>query len=267
MNRTILETIVETKRDEVERARRTQPAEELRRRIADVSPPRAFRSAVVGPSESVRLIAEIKKASPSAGLIRAAFDPVEIARTYQRSGAAALSVLTDEAFFEGRLSYIDAVKDAVSLPALRKDFLIDDYQILESRAAGADAILLIAGILTGGQIAAWAALAADLGMASLIEVHDEAQLQAVRPLVEATPGAILGINNRDLHVQATDLATTERLAGPLPADMPFVAESGIKTRNDVERLHRAGAAALLIGETFMRAADVGAKVRELFPGA
>ncbi|MFQ5424816.1 MAG: indole-3-glycerol phosphate synthase TrpC [Phycisphaerae bacterium] len=265
MNRTILETIVETKRDEVERARRARPAAELRRRIAAAPPPRAFRGAVVGPSEDIRLIAEIKKASPSAGLIRTAFDPVGIARTYERSGAAALSVLTDETFFQGRLSFVEAVKDAVSLPVLRKDFLIDDYQVLESRAAGADAILLIAGILTHGQIAAWAALAADLGMTSLVEVHDEAQLQAVRSLVETTPGAILGINNRDLSAQSTDLATTERLAGQLPAGTPFVAESGINTRDDVERLHRAGATALLIGETFMRAADVGAKARELFP--
>ncbi len=211
----------------------------------------------------IRLIAEIKKSSPSAGLIRDDFDPVAIAAIYERCGAAALSVLTDRSYFGGDPSFVQQVKQAVALPVLRKDFIIDEYQVLESRAAGADAVLLIAAILTPDQIDAYGLRAAALGMASLIEVHDGSELEAVRHLIRPDRRTILGINNRDLRRQRVDLETTIRLSAAVPPGAPFVAESGIKSQADVQRLASSGAAALLIGETFMRAPDIVARVREV----
>ncbi|MFH1419650.1 MAG: indole-3-glycerol phosphate synthase TrpC [Planctomycetota bacterium] len=260
---TILASIVETKRVEVAAARRDRPVEEVEAAARAAPAPRDFYAAVTAPTGPIGLIAEIKKASPSAGLIRRDFDPVVIARIYERSGAAALSVLTDETYFSGRLAYVQTVKDVVSLPILRKDFIVDSYQVFESRAAGADAILLITEVLSVETIASFISIAGELGMAALLEVHDAEQLENVRGLISAHRRVILGINNRDLHRQRTDLRTTEDLAPRLSSGTPFVAESGIKTRSDVLRLQRAGATALLIGETFMRAADIGAKVREL----
>lgn len=259
---TILDEIVRTKQAEVEQAKLVRPAAELERAAMAVTPPRDFYAAVTGGGP-IRLIAEIKKSSPSAGLIRKDFDPVAIAGVYQRCGAAALSVLTDRTYFAGDLSFIERVKRTVALPVLRKDFIINEYQVLESRAAGADAILLIAAILSPAQVHAFSLRAAALGMTSLIEVHDERELEAIRRLIRPDRRAILGINNRDLRRQRVDLETTIRLAATLPPATPFVAESGIKTHADVLRLTRAGAAALLIGETFMLAADIAAKVREV----
>ena len=265
MTGTILERIVATKRAEVDAARRRRPPADLRAAVRDMPVPRDLYGVLTTPGDRIRLIAEIKKASPSAGLIRPGFDPVAIARTYEQSGAAALSVLTDAEYFQGRLSFLGDVKKAVSLPVLRKDFIIDAYQVYESRAAGADAVLLIAEILQPSQIAEFGSLAAEMGMASLIEIHDAAQLDAVRDLVGPSRRTLLAINNRDLQTQTTDLETTERLVAGIGEPLPFVAESGIKSSGDVERMQRAGAVAVLIGEVFMRADDIASKVRELFP--
>jgi len=260
---TILEKIVETKRREVAEAKRARPAATLHAEINEETPPRDFYGRVAGSGSDIRLIAEIKKASPSAGLIRPDFDPVAIARTYESCGAAALSILTDRTYFAGELPFIKAVKQVVSLPVLRKDFIIDEYQILESRAAGADAILLIAGVLSPEQIEAYSSLAFQLGMTSLVEVHDVEQLKAIYGLIDPERCMLLGINNRNLRTQTTDIRTTQRLARVLGPGVPFVSESGIKSRRDVRRLQDAGATALLIGETFMRASDIGAKIHEL----
>ncbi len=268
---TILTRIVETKKREVERAKQARSIAFLEERISEQESPRNFYAAVRGSnSEEIRLIAEIKKASPSGGLLRADFDPVELACVYHQNGASALSVLTDEEYFQGSLEFIEAVKEAMPLPVLRKDFLIDEYQIYESRAAGADAILLIAEILDPQRLMDMLILANELRMTSLIEVHEPESLLRFRSLVgfPLRGYSLLGINNRDLATQTVDLGTTARMMSLLDDDeTPVVAESGVKTRADVERLKRAGAAALLVGETFMRADDVGAKVRELFGNA
>lgn len=262
MGGTILDRIVETKRREVAEARAARPLAAIQAELPSATPVRDFYAAVTRPGD-IRLIAEIKKASPSAGLIRPDFDPVEIARIYETAGAAALSVLTDRTYFHGELSYIEKVRRACGLAVLRKDFIIDEYQVFEARAAGADAILLIAEILDAGQIAAFSDRAVELGMATLIETHDPAHIDAILPLVSPARRTLLGINNRDLYAQKTDLRTTERVAGRLPSGTPIVAESGIRTRDDVRTMKAAGACAVLIGETFMRAADIEAKVREL----
>jgi len=264
MTGTILEKIVETKRREVAEAMRTRSMEHLRAAVEKAPPPRDFYGAIAAGGRDIRLLAEIKKASPSAGLIRPDFDPAAIARTYAECSAAALSVLTDRTYFGGCLSFIEQVKAAVPLPVLRKDFILDAYQVWESRAGGADAILLIAAILTPVQIEAWSRLACTLGMTTLIEVHTSYELDMIRVSIGPQYRALLGINNRDLRTQTTDLDVTERIAAALPPGTPFVSESGIKSRKDVLRLRRAGAAALLIGETFMRSADISAKVREVF---
>ncbi len=263
MNGTILDRIVETKRGEVAGRRQQRPVEVLRSEIDAVPPARDFYAAVAERAGGIRLIAEIKKASPSAGLIREDFDPAGIARMYEAAGASALSVLTDAPYFQGDLSFVAATKDVVSLPVLRKDFIIDAYQVFESRAAGADAVLLIAAVLTPEEVDAWSRQADVLGMASVIEVHDAAELEAVRTFAEPSRRAILGINNRNLHTQTTDLNTTRQLSAHLCPDSPFVTESGIKTRRDVEFAMDCGATAMLVGETLMRQADPAAKIREL----
>jgi indole-3-glycerol phosphate synthase len=266
MSGTILQRIVETKCSEVEAARSARSIDQMRAAALAAPPPRDFYGAVTQPAEGPRLIAEIKKSSPSAGLIRADFDPAALARTYASHGASALSVLTDRTYFSGDLSFIALVKQGVELPVLRKDFIVDEYQIFESRAAGADAILLIAAILTLPQIESFSSLAADVGVSTLLEVHDSEELSAVLPLLERRRRIILGINNRNLASQQIDLRTTARLARLLPAELAFVAESGLTTRRDVQAMKQAGARAVLIGETFMRAADIGAKVKELMHG-
>ena len=262
MSGTILQRILETKRTEVAAARAAAPLESLRAAALSAAAPRDFYTAVTAPPP-VRLIAEIKKASPSAGLIRADFDAVAIARTYEAAGAAALSVLTDGPFFQGRLGFIESVKAAVNLPVLRKDFLIDEYQLFESRAAGADAILLIAAALAPERIAQFSEIAAQLGMTTLIEVHDHAELQAIRRLLDRERRILLGINNRDLATQQIDLSTVERLSASAPG-IAFVAESGLHSADDIARMQGAGACAVLIGEVFMRSPDIAAKVHSLF---
>ena len=266
MTGTILEKIVETKRREVAEAKRTRSPEAVRAAAANAPPPRDFYGAVTAGGRGIRLIGEIKKASPSAGLIRADFDPAGLARTYADAGAAALSVLTDRTYFGAELCFVEQVKAAVPLPVLRKDFIVDEYQVLETRAAGSDAILLIVALLTPAQLQAWSRNACELGMTTLIEVHAPDEFQLIRELIGPQQRTILGINNRELGTQTIDLAATERIAAGLPRGTPFVSESGIRTRQDVVRMQTAGASALLIGETFMRSPDVGAKVRELFEG-
>jgi indole-3-glycerol phosphate synthase len=263
---TILDTIVKTKRQEVAAAKEARPVAELRSAIETAAPPRDFLAAVTGPpTRTVNLIAEVKKASPSAGVIMADFDPVAIAKTYAENGASALSVLTDETYFSGRLDYIDPIKQAVDLPVLRKEFIIDDYQVVESRAARADAILLISEILTLDEVHQFHATARELGMAVLVEGHSAENLLAVieRLGPPTDNGYLLGINNRNLHVQKTDVNTTVEIASVLPPGTPFVSESGLHTREDVEVVARAGACAILVGESLLRSDDIGEKVRAL----
>jgi indole-3-glycerol phosphate synthase len=254
---TILDEILAAKRIEVDEARRRIAPDVLRERAARAAPPRGFRRALLGPGP--RVIAELKRRSPSRGEIRRDFDPVAIARAYEKGGAAALSVLTDERFFGGSLAVLEAVRAATGLPLLRKDFVIDAYQLDEARAAGADAALLIVAALAPADRARLFEHARGLGLDVLVEVHDEAELDAAKAL-----GAdLIGINNRDLRSFVTDLAVTERLAPRVPQGALVVAESGIHGPEDVARLARAGASAFLVGESLMREADPGLALRRL----
>jgi len=219
----------------------------------------------VGSYDSIALIAEVKKASPSAGVICENFDPVKIAKEYEAAGASCLSVLTDEKFFQGSLDYLRQIRAAVKIPLLRKDFIIDERQILEAIEWGADAILLIVAILTDAQLAKFHSLAIEAGLAILVEVHDEEELERA---LKISP-ALIGVNNRDLKTFKVDLATTENLAAKLFSSPGtrhsslLVAESGIHTRADVERLKKCGANAILVGESLMRGGDIKTKIREL----
>ena len=257
---TILDAILAHKEGEVAVRQAALPQEEVQARANDAPPPRAFWAALQTPKRGrVALIAEVKKASPSAGIIRPDFDPVQIAREYESSGAACLSVLTDEKFFQGHDDYLIAVREAVSLPVIRKDFVVNDWQIYESRWLGADAVLLIVAALSPAQIKEYAALASEMGMAALVEVHTEAEMQVALD-AKAT---LIGINSRDLHTFVTDLTTVARLAAMVPAGVTLVAESGIRTPADVRQVADAGAKAVLVGETLMRSVDIGAAVGEL----
>lgn len=256
-NMSILDEIVASKRIEVAAARQRLPLEELLARDI-VFPVRDFRAALV-PRGSIRLIAEVKKASPSARVIRPQFDPVDIARIYKQHGAACLSILTDAPFFQGELRYLADVRASVEIPLLRKDFLIDDYQVVEARAAGADAILLIAEILDDASLRRLLERARQLGMSALVEFHDEANLTRVL----ASGADLVGINNRDLRHFQTDLEHTLRLRDRIPPHVLVVSESGIRTRHDVERLEAAGISAILVGEALMRADDIGLAVDQL----
>jgi len=258
----ILNRINEQKRKEVEAARAGMPLHEVKARIADLEDtPRGFEQAVRNAVSTgwTAIIAEVKKGSPSKGVIRESFDPVEIAGIYQANGASCLSVLTDEHFFMGHLGFLALIRETVSLPLLRKDFIIDPYQIYEARAAGADAILLIAASLQLEQLQEYYALAREIHLDVLLEVHDEAEMEMA--LRTACP--LIGVNNRNLRTFVTDLDTTVRLAGMLPAGRVLVAESGINSRADIQFLSDAGATAFLVGESLMREADIGAKLREL----
>lgn len=256
----VLDTILEHKRGEVAVRRVRVPPAEMQKRAQDMPPPRDFLRALHSPRRGkVALIAEIKKASPSAGIIRADFYPAEIARAYSDGGADCLSVLTDERFFQGSDAYLQQARICVNLPVLRKDFIVDDYQLYEARTLGADAILLIVSALSPAQVADYAALAHFLGMAALIEVHTEPEM---RTALEAKM-TLIGINNRNLSTFTTDLSTTARLAALVPSQVTLVAESGIKTRADVGTVQQAGAHAILVGETLMRAQDITGAVGDL----
>lgn len=255
---TILDRIVETKRDELRRAKSPTAEADLMARIRDMPPTRDFLAACTVPGE-VRVIAEIKKASPSVGLIRPDFDPVAIARIYEANGAACLSVLTDEPYFQGKLEYLTAVKATVGIPILRKEFIIDQFQLLESRAAGADAVLLIAEILPGDSIQQLHQAACELGLHVLVEFHDSDQL----PRVLESGANLIGINNRDLRTFETRLSHTVDLMTSIPDPIAVVGESGIRTHDDLQLLGNAGVKAVLVGESLMREADIGAALRRL----
>jgi indole-3-glycerol phosphate synthase len=260
----ILAQIAEYKRDEVAERRARETQDQLEARAAHASAPRGFRAALERAHAPGRLalIAEIKKASPSKGLIRADFDPPALARAYEAGGAACLSVLTDTPSFQGADAYLTAARDAVTLPALRKEFLVDPWQVAESRALGADAILVILAMVDDALAAELMAETARLGMDVLVETHDEDELDRALGL-----GAeLVGVNNRDLRSFVTDLAITERLADRVPPEALLVTESGIFTPEDAARLEAAGARAMLVGESLMRQADVEAATRTLLGG-
>ena len=256
MSENILQRIVDVKHAEV-RALRAR-ASELRGRASDASPPRGFAAALRHPSE-VRLLAEVKRRSPSAGEIRPGADPVDVARAYGEGGAAALSVLTDRDFFGGELDFLVRVREAVDLPVLRKDFVVDPLQLWEARAAGADAVLLIVRILSDAQMAELLGLAAELGMDVLVEVHTAGETE--RAL--AAGSTLVGINNRDLSTFVTDLELSISLARDVSPEVTLVAESGIRTAADVDRLGAAGIDAILVGESLMRQADLAAAASAL----
>lgn len=258
----ILKKIVAHKREEVACAKTVQPLSEIMARLADrEDQPRGFERALRDAALSgwTAIIAEVKKGSPSKGIIRPDFDPLDIAISYQDSGATCISVLTDESFFLGHLRNLALIREQVALPLLRKDFIFDPYQVYEAAAGGADAILLIAAMLDLPVLKELKALAGELYLDVLLEVHDERELE----MALATDCGLIGINNRSLHTFVTDLSTTERLAAMIPSGRLIVAESGINCRADVERLQNAGAAAFLVGESLMREDDIGAKLAEL----
>jgi indole-3-glycerol phosphate synthase len=255
---TILDKIVATKRSEIDRARAAVPESELRAQLADAPPVRNFFAALAaGPP--IRLIAEVKKASPSAGVIRADFEPVAIAKIYEAHGASCLSVLTDEEYFQGSLEYLKQVRAAVKLPVMRKEFVLDTYQVLEARTAGADAVLLIAECLDDCNLRKLFNEICELGMSPLVELYDEENLERV-----FNAGAtLIGINNRDLRTFRVDLDHTIRMRDRVPDECVLVGESGIKTNDHVRRLEAAGVDAILVGESLMREPDIGVAVDRL----
>ena len=264
----ILQQIVQTKKQEVAAAKTRESIDALRARCEGLPATRNFFAAVTKtPTHGgwANVIAEVKKASPSAGVMKGDFDPVAIARAYEAAGADALSVLTDESYFQGKLEYIAQIKQQVGLPVLRKDFIIDPYQVYEARAAGADAILLIAEILTDAELMDLQILATELRLTTLIEVHEMDSLLRVRSAIgfPLRSYSLLGINNRDLRTFKVDLQTTLRLSDLVDDKSVLVAESGIRDRADVQRLNTVGIRILLIGETLMRSGDIGGTMANL----
>jgi indole-3-glycerol phosphate synthase len=255
---TILDKIVAAKREEIAAAQAQVPESELRARLKDAPPTRDFFAALAAEGP-IKLIAEVKKASPSKGVIRADFDPVAIARTYAAHGATCLSVLTDAPFFQGSLAYLEAIRAAVDLPLLRKDFILATYQLLEARLAGADGVLLIAECLDDCHLRKLHNEALELGLTPLVELYDPPNLERVL----AAGATLIGVNNRDLRTFEVDLEHTIRLRSQIPDECLVVGESGITTHADVARLAAAGVDAILVGESLMREPDVGAAVRRL----
>jgi len=255
---TILDKIVAAKREEIDRAKALRPAAQLENDLPHAPPVRDFLAALAAPGP-IALIAEVKKASPSRGIIRQDFEPVDLATTYQRHGAACISVLTDGPHFQGSLHDLRRVRAAVHLPLLRKDFILDPYQVLEARLAGADAVLLIAECLDDARLRSLYERILALGMTPLVELFEPENLDRVLRL-----GAkLVGVNNRNLRSFEVDLEHTLRLKQRVPADRLVVGESGIRTRDDVLRLEAAGVRAMLVGETLMASPDVGAAVDRL----
>lgn len=257
----ILDEIIAARRADLVEAQRTVPLAALRARPLWAAPRRGFAAALRGRRPAV--IAEVKKASPSKGVIRADFDPVAIARSYAAGGAAAISVLTEERYFQGSPAYLEAIRAAVDLPLLRKDFIVDPYQVAEARAWGADAVLLIVAALDDAALRELQAAALELGLDVLVEAHDADEVARAA----AIGATLIGINNRNLRTFVTTLETAERLHGGIPADALAVAESGIETPADVARLRAAGYDVFLIGESLMRQPDPGAALRALLDGA
>jgi len=254
----ILDRIVEDKKVELDGVKTRTPLADIKAMAADAVPARDFAGPLVD-ARKVSIIAEVKKASPSKGLIRADFHPVDIARTYEQNGASAISVLTESKYFQGDLSFLREISRNVTLPLLRKDFIFDTYQIYEARANGADAILLIAAILDAKKMQDMYLLAKDLGLEVLAEAHDEKELETALD----AGCKVIGINNRNLGTFEVDIETTARLIKFIPYDRIIVSESGISTRQDIDRIKSAGADAALIGEAIMREDDYAAKLREL----
>ena len=257
----ILEKIVHHKLGEVEAAKRLRRIESLREEVLNVAPPLDFLAALTTGDQASRvsLIAEVKKASPSKGVIREDFDPVQIAESYARSGASCISVLTDEHFFQGNLEYLRQIRAAVELPLLRKDFVIDEYQVFEARAAGADAVLLIAECLEPEQLRRLHDLINQLGMTALVELYDSENI----PAVLACEPKLVGVNNRDLNTFEVDLQHSIRVKSSLPAGIAMVSESGIFTSADVQLMQQNGVEAILVGESLMRANDIELAVKTL----
>lgn len=254
----ILEEIVERKRAEISAARAIRSVEELQEAVQSAPPVRDFLAALQ-QAPRIGLIAEVKKASPSAGLIRADFDPVRIGQTYEQHGAACLSVLTDEHYFQGHLDYLRQVRQHVSIPVMRKEFILDRYQILEAREAGADCVLLIAECLNDCELRDLYFYASELGMEALIELYDPENLDRVLKLEPP----LLGINNRNLKTFVTDLNHTVEMIERIPSETLLVSESGIRSAQDVQRLLDAGVGGILVGESLMRCPDIGAAVDAL----
>lgn len=255
----ILDEIIRYKRQELAARKAEIPINIITSAIWNLPLPLRFKDALLpSPDGRVRVIAEVKKASPSKGVIREDFNHLEIAETYQRNGASALSVLTDRKFFQGSIDYLSEIRHAVSIPLLRKDFVVDEYQIFEARGYGADAVLLIAAVLDDKEMHDFVELSLNLGLAPLVEVHDEAELERALK----TDAELIGINNRNLQTFKTDINTTVRLIGSIPEDRIVISESGINTREDINLLKDAGVDAFLIGEALMREADIGKKLRE-----
>ena len=255
----MLNRIITQKRDEVRQRKESLPLSGLKERIAQRQAPLDLAAALSG--DQIQLIAEVKRASPSRGLLCPDFNPVKLAKEYAQGGAAAISVLTEVNYFGGSLEYLAAIREAVSLPLLRKDFIFDPYQIYESRAYGADALLLIAGILSQGQLEELLSLSHSLDLKCLVEVHSEAEVD--RALVSRAK--IIGINNRDLTTLNVDINTTRRLRALLPQQQIVVSESGISSRRDIEKLKGWGINAVLIGEALVTAGDIQTKMQELIP--
>lgn len=253
----ILDEIIQHKKQEVAKTQKAIPFSRLFEMAKDCEKPRAFGKALKN-REDIAIIAEVKKASPSAGIIREDFNPVEIAEAYKDGCATALSVITDEHYFQGQLSYLSDIRNTVDLPLLRKDFIVDPYQILEAKVNGADAILLIVSALPKEQCRELAAAAKEYQVDFLVEVHNTKELE----FALGDGFLLVGINNRDLNTFTVDLSTTEKLTPIIPAEVTVVSESGIKTRQDIERLGRASIDAVLIGETFMRQDDMVVAVKE-----
>ena len=257
----ILQRILDTKAEEVARKKLQRDTATLSSMAADMQPVRGFAGRVRELADSgTAVIAEVKKASPSAGIIREDFHPDKIARSYEAAGAACLSVLTDSQYFKGADEYLQQARDACSLPALRKDFLVDPWQLYESRLLGADCILLIVAALNRARLQELDGLAQELGLDVLVEVHNESELEDAL----TTGATLVGVNNRDLHTFTTDLATSERLRPQIPPDRVMVTESGIHSRDDVARMRRSGIRSFLVGEAFMRQPDPGGALHSLF---
>lgn len=253
---TILDKILAHKAEENAECLRRKPLAQVMTEAQSAVPPRDFAAAL--RRDTVALIAEVKKASPSKGVLIENFDPVAIATTYAQNGAAAISVLIDEKFFQGNIRYLTAIRQAVEVPLLFKEFVIDPYQIYEGRAAGADAVLLIVMALEDSQLADMHALIRDLGMAALVEVHNESEMERALKL----GATLIGINNRDLKTFHEDLDTTARLAALVPTGVTLVAESAIRSVSDVRRMGQSGAHAVLVGESLVKSGDMASQVRE-----
>ncbi len=254
----ILDDIVENKQKEVHEAKKKVPLSLLESTLSKLRPAKGFLS-LSRSREGVKIIAEVKKASPSKGVFVSDFDPIRVAKSYEENGAFAISVLTDSCFFQGSLEYLKSIRNEVELPLLRKDFTIDSYQIYEARCYGADMVLLIVSILEKEQIKEFCLIAEELGMDAIVEVHDEKELE----IALSAGSKIIGINNRDLRTFKVDINTSIRLANLIPEDVLVISESGIKEANDIASLYREGISTFLVGEALMKGKDPGEKLRSI----